>query len=699
MNPSNLGDPKRAPTDEEGETNNGIPQDGGEERNNNKEKPRFLLDATNRHAVTNRASRQVLIHQVPVRFPVAGNLMESLESAGFITDALVTISAPEELPSDVVVNATLRNRLENNQSSATVILELDTEERRNRILRKAKKRYADTTIPHDERYKYYLTPKPLRIHTRNLSYSDEEIKAKANMKAKKRKADEITEKYKQLSKGAEKGKKEPKRKYYGTPKAGTSKKAREEPENAGPANATSTPLPSISEIDSDTPIDTLAKLVHKISGPRIDAPSLQERTLDTSKMDMAMTVQVENDLHKNENTPPRENQDTTELDREECLKREIELARGIEMFRSWAHNCSEDEDLRSTMRERPGPSDLRNRNKDLRDTMRRKSGPADLRNARLNRDQDLRDQMGPRRRPSSVPPDLRKPREARNTVEATDYLEQSIIERTRLLGTSIEERQEDIKRMQATVAGRVENVVKEYDSNVTSDSGDPNEEGEVEPSEDEMMNIRYSESDSSTRAPKPGTSGTRETSPPAAPVKNKAKETKEKKKLISPIKFPNNTPVKNSEDVPLSMLTPRRIRPPARLNLQTRLEEAPASTVPKLDTGRGPIRSRVGCEFPPHQNDNEPRISPWLPWLPENTPRNNPWLLASTSQMMCGTAHRNRSFIEGKSTSRNESSMTDQGQNDKDQEIEEPTVNEDDVTPEEAGDEFSDPKKEKEKRN
>ena len=67
------------------------------------------------------------------------------------------------------------------------------------------------------------------------------------------------------------------------------------------------------------------------------------------------------------------------------------------MFRRWAHNCSEDKDLRSTMRERPGPSDLLNRNKDLRDTMRRRSGPEDLRYARLNWDQDLRDQMGSRR--------------------------------------------------------------------------------------------------------------------------------------------------------------------------------------------------------------------------------------------------------------------------------------------------------------
>ena len=67
--------------------------------------------------------------------------------------------------------------------------------------------------------------------------------------------------------------------------------------------------------------------------------------------------------------------------------------------------------------------------------------------------------------------------------------------------------------------------------------------------------------------------------------------------------------------------------------------------------------------------------------------------------MKCGTAHHSRSFIEGKSTSRDEGSMTDQGQNSTVQENEEPKVTEDDVTPEEAGDEFNDRRKEKEKQN
>ena len=118
VDPSNFGEPKRVSNDEgphdEGEAKNENHQVGGEERNNNKEKPRFLLAPTNRQAVTNRANRQVLLHQVPVRFPVASNLMENIEALTFISDALVSIVAPEDLPSDVFVNVTLRNRMENN---------------------------------------------------------------------------------------------------------------------------------------------------------------------------------------------------------------------------------------------------------------------------------------------------------------------------------------------------------------------------------------------------------------------------------------------------------------------------------------------------------------------------------------------------------------------------------------------------------
>ena len=120
-----------------------------------------------------------------------------------------------------------------------------------------------------------------------------------------------------------------------------------------------------------------------------------------------------------------------------------------------------------------------------------------------------------------------------------------------------------------------------------------------------------------------------------------------------------------------------------------RLDAVPASSEPKLYSGRGPLESRINRDIPP-----------WLPWLPGSTPTNNPWLPGTTSQMKCGTAHRSRPFIEGKTTTRNDSSMTDQWpkQRGRGQENEEEKrVSEDDISTDEAGEEFSDPKNMKRK--
>ena len=103
--------------------------------------------------MTNKTNRQILVHHVPVRFPVAGNLMENVESLRYIYDALLSINEPSDLPGDVVVNATLLNRMENNQDRATLVVELDSEDRCNQILRKAKKKHAQ-----DKRFAYYITP-------------------------------------------------------------------------------------------------------------------------------------------------------------------------------------------------------------------------------------------------------------------------------------------------------------------------------------------------------------------------------------------------------------------------------------------------------------------------------------------------------------------------------------------------------------
>ena len=212
------------------------------------------------------------------------------------------------------------------------------------------------------------------------------------------------------------------------------------------------------------------------------------------------------------------------------------------------------------MRGRAGPSDLRNRNRDLRDTVRRQSGPADLRNTRWNWDRDLRDQMRPR--PRSGPPDLRCLRNTEGEKEAgrtIKHLEKSINERFTELATGAKDREKIIERLQANVTGHKVKAEKEYDSNVISDAYDTNEEGEVEPSEDELTNVHYSETDTYERAPSPGPSRTHAAKIPATPTKSKQKKTKPTRKKISPIKYPEATPKKSSEDLPLSRLTtPKR---------------------------------------------------------------------------------------------------------------------------------------------
>ena len=72
------------------------------------------------------------------------------------------------------------------------------------------------------------------------------------------------------------------------------------------------------------------------------------------------------------------------------------------------------------------------------------------------------------------------------------------------------------------------------------------------------------------------------------------------------------------------------------------------------------MESRVNCEFPPRLNKDKPKVPAFLPWKPGHAPKNNPWLPSTSSHMKWGTPHSNRTFIEGKTTSRNDSTMTGQ---------------------------------------
>ena len=62
---------------------------------------------TNRLQSLHQPSKQLLLHKVPIRFPVPSNLMESIETLMFINDAL--ISLVDDLPSDALIEHASRN--------------------------------------------------------------------------------------------------------------------------------------------------------------------------------------------------------------------------------------------------------------------------------------------------------------------------------------------------------------------------------------------------------------------------------------------------------------------------------------------------------------------------------------------------------------------------------------------------------------
>ena len=217
------------------------------ERNNNREKQTSLPSVRNSNAISNRKNRKLLVHKVPVSFPVAGNLMESAESIGYVYNALQSVNAPRDLhlPADAVVNATLLNSLENNQDRATLIVELDTEDRCTQVLKNAKNKREQ-----DKDFAYYITPTPQRLNSRYVSNSDEEINTGNSAEYKKAKKSDKTHKHKSSSKAPTP--KTPK-KHGKEPK---SDGPRARPEKDRPTNAVSTPLPGTSKINPNASIDS-----------------------------------------------------------------------------------------------------------------------------------------------------------------------------------------------------------------------------------------------------------------------------------------------------------------------------------------------------------------------------------------------------------------------------------------------------------
>ena len=128
---------------------------------------------TNRPQSSNLPSQQLLLHKVPIRFPVPSNLMESMETLMFINDALISLIG--DLPSDALIDATPLNRVDSHQARTAVVLTFDTEKTRNRVLRAIRERRANTAIPRE--VNFYFTEMPRRSRARRQTHTEDELQA------------------------------------------------------------------------------------------------------------------------------------------------------------------------------------------------------------------------------------------------------------------------------------------------------------------------------------------------------------------------------------------------------------------------------------------------------------------------------------------------------------------------------------------
>ena len=219
---------------------------------------------------------------------------------------------------------------------------------------------------------FYFTEIPKRTHVRQQTHSEDEVRNEAvkthgeRPKCKPKNSSvvlssKLKEKYSALDEEAKKRKKKGGYAYEGT-------KARLSEMRRGPANAVSTPIARTRDENAKT--GDLSILVQDISSV---VPISRIDTLQTPEP----TEPVEPNFHESTR------QEDAETERE-CLREETKLVDDIERFRN---RVNSDRELQETMRQRPGPADLRNatfnRETDTRELMRPKTGPSDLRYSKL----------------------------------------------------------------------------------------------------------------------------------------------------------------------------------------------------------------------------------------------------------------------------------------------------------------------------
>ena len=131
---------------------------------------------TNRLQSSHQPSQQLLLHKVPIRFPVPSNLMESIETLIFINNVLISLIG--DLPSDALIDATPLNRVDSHQARTAVALTFDTELTRNWVLRVIRERRANNAIPRE--VNFYFTEMPRRSRALRQTHTEDELQAMRN---------------------------------------------------------------------------------------------------------------------------------------------------------------------------------------------------------------------------------------------------------------------------------------------------------------------------------------------------------------------------------------------------------------------------------------------------------------------------------------------------------------------------------------
>ena len=250
-----------------------------QENNNNQDEQKIVTQKPSSwRTITRTPSQQLLLHRVPISFPVPGNLLESEDSLRFIIEALESLVETNgfliHLPMGAIIDATPLHRVTSYQARSAVILTFDTTDTRDRVWRAA--RAVKPNANFSGRTEYYFTEIAKRTKTCRHQHSEEEHQEMENdtkntqeekraAKPKKRSreksqaiklATKLKNKYSALDEYAEKLKKKGGYSY-----SSTSERLRRMRE--GSVDTVTTPTAGSS--DANTPADDLSTLVRDIS--------------------------------------------------------------------------------------------------------------------------------------------------------------------------------------------------------------------------------------------------------------------------------------------------------------------------------------------------------------------------------------------------------------------------------------------------